>query len=134
MAQINGSQADAIGEEIPEEKPDSAAEAHAGPPSDDRVWAALTRALAVLVGMAPCKRRAGPWQGTDCVEAGSWLVVCGSWFLVGRFGFGLVPVRSSAAGEGDGDTGHGRRPSEPQTSNQEPPHRSLDNICYNDYC
>ena len=43
MAQINGSQADAIGEEIPEEKPDAAAETHAGPPSDDRVWAALKK-------------------------------------------------------------------------------------------
>ncbi len=44
MAQINGRHADAIGEVVEEEKPSSdnaAAEAHVGPPSEDRVWAAL---------------------------------------------------------------------------------------------
>lgn len=43
MAQINGRDADAIGEEIPVEQPCADAEAHAGPPSEDKVWAALKK-------------------------------------------------------------------------------------------
>jgi probable FeS assembly SUF system protein SufT len=44
MAQINGRDADAIGENLPaaETEPDSA-EAHAGPPDEDRVWKALKK-------------------------------------------------------------------------------------------
>jgi probable FeS assembly SUF system protein SufT len=45
MAQIRGHDADAIGEELPEqdEQAGDDAEAHAGPPSDERVWAALKK-------------------------------------------------------------------------------------------
>ncbi|NDV60917.1 putative Fe-S cluster assembly protein SufT [Puniceicoccales bacterium CK1056] len=45
MAQIRGSEADAIGEELPEEPEATTddAEAHARPPSDERVWEALKK-------------------------------------------------------------------------------------------
>ena len=44
MAQINGRNADAIGEEIPVEvAPSAEAEAYAGPPNDEKVWAALKK-------------------------------------------------------------------------------------------
>jgi len=45
MAQINGRNADAIGEETPVEEaaPAAEAEAHAGPPSDENVWVALKK-------------------------------------------------------------------------------------------
>ena len=44
MAQIRGHDADAIGEESPEDNsPADDAEAHAGPPSDERVWTALKK-------------------------------------------------------------------------------------------
>ncbi len=46
MAQINGRHADAIGETLEEESvsaENAAAEAHAGPPSDDKVWTALKK-------------------------------------------------------------------------------------------
>lgn len=44
MAQINGRDADAIGEESPEEEqPAGDAEAHAGPPDEEKVWDALKK-------------------------------------------------------------------------------------------
>ena len=44
MAQINGRDADAIGEQQPDAEPlDEGAEAHAGPPDDERIWAALRK-------------------------------------------------------------------------------------------
>lgn len=44
MAQINGRDGDAIGETPPQQElPDQDAEAHAGPPSEDRVWTALKK-------------------------------------------------------------------------------------------
>lgn len=44
MAQILGRDADAIGEEAPEtEATDAGAEAHAGPPSEEKVWTALRK-------------------------------------------------------------------------------------------
>jgi probable FeS assembly SUF system protein SufT len=44
MAQINGIHGDAIGEEIPAGEPRAAsAEAHAGPPSEEKVWDALKK-------------------------------------------------------------------------------------------
>ena len=44
MAQINGIHADAIGETAPEEEPVAAdAEAHAGPPTDEKIWTALKK-------------------------------------------------------------------------------------------
>jgi probable FeS assembly SUF system protein SufT len=46
MAQIKGRDADAIGEESPDDgagADSAAAEAHSGPPEDDKVWAALRK-------------------------------------------------------------------------------------------
>jgi probable FeS assembly SUF system protein SufT len=46
MAQINGRHADAIGEEVTEESipsENASAEAHVGPPDDDKVWEALKK-------------------------------------------------------------------------------------------
>ncbi|MEX0323507.1 MAG: putative Fe-S cluster assembly protein SufT [Puniceicoccaceae bacterium] len=42
MAQINGVHGDAIGEEVPQTTAQET-EAHAGPPTDDKVWAALKK-------------------------------------------------------------------------------------------
>jgi len=43
MAQVNGRHADALGEEAPEQPASAAAEAHAGPPSDEKIWEALKK-------------------------------------------------------------------------------------------
>ena len=43
MAQINGRDADAIGEKTQEPEAEVSAEAHEGPPSEDKVWAALKK-------------------------------------------------------------------------------------------
>jgi probable FeS assembly SUF system protein SufT len=43
MAQINGRDADAIGEEAPVDESPADAEAHAGPPSEDKIWTALRK-------------------------------------------------------------------------------------------
>lgn len=43
MAQINGRDADAIGEEAPVDNSAADAEAHAGPPNEDKIWTALRK-------------------------------------------------------------------------------------------